>query len=308
MLRIPKAWRKRWKSRSPWRESLQKRSGKGEHCDSETPPAALTERTRKVRGSVSSTATATDNIMLLKDRVALVTGGSQGIGRACAIVLAEAGADVAVGARNVEKLNAVVEELQATGRRALAVQLDVTDAAEVKASFAECVKQFGKLDILVNNAGVTKDTLVMRMKVEDWDAVLDTNLKGAFLCTQEGIKVMLRQRYGRIINISSVVGGTGNAGQSNYVASKSGIEGFTRSVAQEVASRNITVNAVAPGFIATAMTGGLEDSIKAKLLEKIPMGRMGTDREVALGVKFLASDEAGYITGQVLHINGGLYM
>jgi 3-oxoacyl-[acyl-carrier protein] reductase len=246
--------------------------------------------------------------MLLKDRVALVTGGSQGIGRACALVLAEAGADVAVGARNVEKLNAVVQELQATGRRALALRLDVTDAAQVKTSFAECVKQFGRLDILVNNAGVTKDTLVMRMKVEDWDAVLDTNLKGAFLCTQEGIKVMLRQRYGRIINISSVVGGTGNAGQSNYVASKSGIEGFTRSVAQEVASRNITVNAVAPGFIATAMTDVLEDSVKAKLLEKIPMGRMGTDREVALGVKFLASEEAGYITGQVLHINGGLYM
>jgi len=246
--------------------------------------------------------------MLLKDRVALVTGGSQGIGRACALVLAEAGADVAVGGRNLEKLNAVVQELHAAGRRTIALQVDVTDPAQVKAAFGECVKQLGKLDILVNNAGVTKDTLLLRMKVEEWDTVINTNLKGVFLCTQEGIKVMLRQRYGRIINISSVVGQTGNAGQTNYVASKAGIEGFTRSVAQEVASRNITVNAIAPGFVATAMTEVLGDAIKAKLLERIPMGRMGTDREIACGVKFLASEEAGYITGQVLHINGGLYM
>jgi 3-oxoacyl-[acyl-carrier protein] reductase len=246
--------------------------------------------------------------MLLKDRVALVTGGSQGIGRACALVLAEAGADVAIGGRNVERLNAVAQEIQATGRRALALSVDVTDPAQVKAAFAECIKQFGKLDILVNNAGVTKDTLLLRMKVEEWDSVVNTNLKGVFLCTQEGIKVMLRQRYGRIINISSVVGQTGNAGQANYVASKAGIEGFTRSVAQEVASRNVTVNAIAPGFIATAMTEVLAEAVKSKLLEKIPMGRMGTDREIACGVKFLASDEAGYITGQVLHINGGLYM
>jgi len=246
--------------------------------------------------------------MLLKDRVALVTGGSQGIGRACALVLAEAGADVAIGGRNLDKLNAVVQELHATGRRAIALAVDVTDPVQVKAAFAECVEQLGKLDILVNNAGVTKDTLLLRMKVEEWDTVINTNLKGVFLCTQEGIKVMLRQRYGRIINISSVVGQTGNAGQTNYVASKAGIEGFTRSVAQEVASRNITVNAIAPGFVATAMTEVLGDAIKSKLLERIPMGRMGTDREIACGVKFLASDEAGYITGQVLHINGGLYM
>ena len=246
--------------------------------------------------------------MLLTDRVALVTGGSQGIGRACALVLAEAGADVAIGGRNLEKLNAVVQELQATGRRAVALQVDVTDPVQVKAAFAECVKQLGRLDILVNNAGVTKDTLLLRMKVEEWDTVVNTNLKGVFLCTQEGIKVMVRRRYGRIINISSVVSQTGNAGQTNYAASKAGIEGFTRSVAQEVASRNVTVNAVAPGFIATAMTEILGDAIKSKLLERIPMGRMGTDREVASAVKFLASDEAGYITGQVLHINGGLYM
>jgi len=246
--------------------------------------------------------------MLLKDRVALVTGGSQGIGRACALVLAEAGADVAVAARNVEKLNAVVQELQSTGRRALALALDVTEPVQVKAAFAECVKTFGKLDILVNNAGVTKDTLLLRMKPEEWDAVVDTNLKGVFLCTQEGIRIMLRQRYGRIVNISSVVGQTGNPGQANYVASKAGIEGFTRSVAQEVASRNITVNAIAPGFVATAMTEVLGPDVKSKLLERIPMGRMGTDREIACGVKFLASDEASYITGQVLHINGGMYM
>ena len=246
--------------------------------------------------------------MFLKDKVALVTGGSQGIGRACALVLAEAGADVAVCGRNLEKLNGVVRELHATGRRAIALQVDVTDPLQVKTSFAECVKELGKLDILVNNAGMTKDTLLLRMKVEEWDTVINTNLKGVFLCTQEGIKVMLRHRYGRIINISSVVGQTGNAGQANYVASKAGIEGFTRSVAQEVASRNITVNAIAPGFVATAMTEVLGDAIKSKLLEKIPMGRMGTDREIACGVKFLASDEAGYITGQVLHINGGLYM
>ncbi|MBM3802630.1 MAG: 3-oxoacyl-[acyl-carrier-protein] reductase [Acidimicrobiia bacterium] len=245
---------------------------------------------------------------MLKDRVALVTGGSQGIGRACALVLAEAGADVAVAARNVEKLNAVVQELQSTGRRALALALDVTEPVQVKAAFAECVKTFGKLDILVNNAGVTKDTLLLRMKPEEWDAVVDTNLKGVFLCTQEGIRIMLRQRYGRIVNISSVVGQTGNPGQANYVASKAGIEGFTRSVAQEVASRNITVNAIAPGFVATAMTEVLGPDVKSKLLERIPMGRMGTDREIACGVKFLASDEASYITGQVLHINGGMYM
>ena len=246
--------------------------------------------------------------MLLKDRVALVTGGSQGIGRACALVLAEAGADVAVCGRNLEKLNAVVQELQATGRRSLALVVDVIDPVQVKTAFGECVKQFGKLDILVNNAGVTKDTLLLRMKLEEWETVINTNLRGAFLCTQEAVKLMVRQRYGRIINISSVVGQTGNAGQTNYVASKAGIEGFTRSVAQEVASRNVTVNAIAPGFIATAMTDVLGDAIKSKLLERIPMGRMGTDREIACGVRFLASDEAGYITGQVLHINGGLYM
>lgn len=245
---------------------------------------------------------------MLKEKTAFVTGGSQGIGRACAIVLAESGADVAIGGRNQERLKEVVEEIEGLGRKAKAIPLDVTDAVQVRAAFAELVKAFGRLDILVNNAGITKDTLLLRMKPEEWDVVLNTNLKGAFLCTQEATKLMLRQRYGRIISISSVVGHSGNPGQANYVASKAGLEGFTRSVAQEVASRNVTVNAIAPGFIDTAMTQGLPETVKAKLLERIPVARMGSDREIAYGVRFLASDEAAYITGQVLHINGGLYM
>lgn len=246
--------------------------------------------------------------MLLKDKKAFITGGSQGIGKAIALVLAEAGADVAIGGRNLEKLNLVAEELQSTGRRILPIQADVTQADQVRNAFSRVSSEFGRLDILVNNAGVTKDGLLLRMKAEDWDVVLESNLKGVFLCTQEAIKIMLRQRYGRIINISSVVGQTGNSGQSNYVASKAGIDGFTRSIAQEVASRNITVNSIAPGFIDTAMTQVLPDAVKTKLLEKIPLGRMGLDREVAYGVKFLASDEAAYITGHVLNINGGMYM
>ena len=246
--------------------------------------------------------------MLLKDKIAFITGGSQGIGKACALVLAEAGADVAVGGRNLEKLNQVVEEIRGLGRRAFAIQVDVADPPQVKAAFTEVQKQMGRMDILVNNAGITKDMLLLRMKIEEWDAVLNTNLKGVFLCTQEAIKIMLKQRYGRIINISSVVGQTGNSGQANYAASKAGIDGFTKSVAQEVASRNITVNVIAPGFIETSMTENLPDALKVKLLEKIPLGRIGSDREVAYGVKFLASDEASYITGHLLNINGGLYM
>jgi 3-oxoacyl-[acyl-carrier protein] reductase len=245
---------------------------------------------------------------LLKDKVAFITGGSQGIGRACAIALAEAGADVAIGGRNTEKLNNVVSEIGKLGRRALATKLDVCDGAQVHGAFEEVVQRFGRIDILVNNAGITKDMLLLRMKKEDWDSVLQTNLAGAFFCAQEAIKVMLKQKYGRIINISSVVGLSGNAGQTNYAASKAGIIGFTKSLALEVASRNITVNAVAPGFIETAMTQGLPETVRSKLTEKIPLARMGTDREVAFGVRFLASDEAGYITGQVLNINGGLYM
>ena len=246
--------------------------------------------------------------MLLKDKKAFITGGSQGIGKAIALVLAEAGADVAIGGRNLEKLNLVAEELQSTGRRILPIQVDITQAGNVRDAFSRVNSEFARLDILVNNAGVNQDGLLLRMKVEDWDAVMESNLKGVFLCTQEAIKIMLRQRYGRIINISSVVGQTGNPGQANYAASKAGIDGFTRSIAQEVASRNITVNSIAPGFIDTAMTQALSDVVRAKMLEKIPLGRMGLDREVAYGVKFLASDEAAYITGHVLNINGGMYM
>jgi len=246
--------------------------------------------------------------MLLKDRMVFITGGSQGIGRACALILAEAGDHIAIGSRNLEKLNAVVQEVEQTGRRSLAVKVDINDPMQIRAAFAEVVQQFGRIDVLVNNAGITRDGLLLRMKKEEWDSVLQTNLTGVFLCSQEAIKTMLKQRYGRIINIASVVGQSGNPGQANYVASKAGIIGFTKSLAQEVASRNITVNAIAPGFIETDMTKNLPEAVKGKLLEKIPLGRIGSDRDIAYGVKFLASDEAGYITGHVLNINGGLYM
>lgn len=246
--------------------------------------------------------------MLLKDRMVFITGGSQGIGKACALILAEAGAHIAIGSRNLEKLNAVVQEVEQLGRRSLAVKVDINDPMQIRAAFAEVVQQFGRIDVLVNNAGITRDGLLLRMKKEEWDSVLQTNLTGVFLCSQEAIKTMLKQRYGRIINIASVVGQSGNPGQANYVASKAGIIGFTKSLAQEVASRNITVNAIAPGFIETDMTKNLPEAVKGKLLEKIPIGRIGSDRDIAYGVKFLASDEAGYITGHVLNINGGLYM
>lgn len=244
----------------------------------------------------------------LKDKVALVTGASQGIGRATALALAEAGAKVAAAARNTEKLAALVQEVSRAGGEALAVTMDVADAAQVKNGFAQLLAKFGKLDILVNNAAITRDTLALRMKLEDWDAVLRTNLTGAHLCTQQALGAMLRQRSGRIINITSVVAQTGNAGQANYVASKAGLIGLTRAIAVEVASRNITVNAVAPGFTETPMTDVLSQELKEKMKTLIPLGRMGSDREVAAAIVFLASDEAGYITGQVLDVNGGMYM
>ncbi|MCL6567267.1 MAG: 3-oxoacyl-[acyl-carrier-protein] reductase [Acidobacteriia bacterium] len=244
----------------------------------------------------------------LEGKVALVTGASQGIGRATALALARAGARVAAAARNAEKLAAVVAEIGSAGGEALAVPMDVADAAQVKAGFQQALNRFGRLDILVNNAGITRDGLVVRMKPEDWEAVLRTNLTGALLCTQQALTVMLRQRWGRIINVSSVVAQMGNAGQANYVASKAGLIGLTKAIAVEVASRNITVNAVAPGFIATAMTEPLSEPVKAELLARIPLGRMGSDTEVAAAIVFLASEEAGYITGHVLDVNGGLYM
>jgi 3-oxoacyl-[acyl-carrier protein] reductase len=246
--------------------------------------------------------------MILKDRIAFVTGGAQGIGKSCALSLAEAGADVAIGDYNPSKLPETVKEIEALGRKALGLQLNVTDAGQVKTAFEEIIKQFGRLDIMVNNAGITRDALLLRMKKEDWDAVLQTNLSGVFLCTQEAVKIMVKQRSGRIISIASVVGQMGNPGQANYVASKAGVIGFTKCIAQEVASRGITVNAIAPGFIDTAMTQALSEPARARLLERVPLGRMGTDRDVADAVKFLASDGASYITGQVLNVNGGLYM
>jgi 3-oxoacyl-[acyl-carrier protein] reductase len=244
----------------------------------------------------------------LKDKVALVTGASQGIGRATSLALAEAGAKVAIAARNTEKLASLAAEIAAAGGEALSVPMDVADPAQVKTGFQQLLAKFGKLDILVNNAAITRDTLALRMKLEDWDAVLRTNLTGAHLCIQQALGAMLKQRAGRIINITSVVAETGNAGQANYVASKAGLIGLTRAIAVEVASRSITVNAIAPGFIATPMTDPLSQEIKDKMKSMIPLGRFGTDRDVAVAIVFLASDEAGYITGQVLDVNGGLHM
>jgi 3-oxoacyl-[acyl-carrier protein] reductase len=244
----------------------------------------------------------------LKDKVALITGASQGIGRATSLVLAEAGAKMAIAARNADKLGSLAAEIEAAGGEALAVPMDVADPAQVKAGFQQVLAKFGKLDILVNNAAITRDTLALRMKLEDWEAVLRTNLTGAHLCIQQALGVMIRQRSGRIINISSVVAETGNAGQANYVASKAGLIGLTRAIAVEVASRNITVNAVAPGFIETPMTASLSQELKDKVKALIPLGRLGADHDIAAAIAFLASDEAGYITGQVLDVNGGMHM
>ena len=244
----------------------------------------------------------------LKDKVALVTGASQGIGRATSLALAEAGAKVAVAARSADKLASLVAEIEGAGGEALAVPMDVADAAQVKNAFQQVLAKFGKLDILVNNAAITRDTLALRMKLEDWDAVLRTNLTGAHLCIQQALGAMLRQRSGRIINLTSVVAETGNAGQANYVASKAGLIGLTRAIAVEVASRSITVNAVAPGFIETPMTDPLPQELKDKMKSLIPLGRFGKDREIATAIVFLASDEAAYITGQVLDVNGGMHM
>jgi len=244
----------------------------------------------------------------LKGKVALVTGASQGIGRATSLILAEAGVKVAVAARSAERLVTLAAEIEAAGTEALAVPIDVADAAQVKAGFERILAKFGKLDILVNNAAITRDMLALRMKLEDWEAVLRTNLTGAYLCTQQALGAMLRQRSGRIINLTSVVAETGNAGQANYVTSKAGLIGLTRAIAVEVASRNITVNAVAPGFIETPMTDSLSQEIKDRVKTLIPLGRFGCDRDVAAAIVFLARDEAAYITGHVLDVNGGMHM
>ncbi|HDC5752515.1 TPA: 3-oxoacyl-[acyl-carrier-protein] reductase [Staphylococcus aureus] len=240
---------------------------------------------------------------------ALVTGASRGIGRSIALQLAEEGYNVAVNyAGSKEKAEAVVEEIKAKGVDSLAIQANVADADEVKAMIKEVVSQFGSLDVLVNNAGITRDNLLMRMKEQEWDDVIDTNLKGVFNCIQKATPQMLRQRSGAIINLSSVVGAVGNPGQANYVATKAGVIGLTKSAARELASRGITVNAVAPGFIVSDMTDALSDELKEQMLTQIPLARFGQDTDIANTVAFLASDKAKYITGQTIHVNGGMYM
>ena len=246
--------------------------------------------------------------MSLSGRVALVTGASQGIGRACALKLASSGAAVAVAARNQEKLNEVVRQINASGGKAAAFPVDVADEEQIKTAFKAVLSQFGNIDILVNNAGITRDQLVMRMKRADWDAVINTNLTSAYLCVQQAIGSMLKQRWGRIINVTSIFGQMGQAGQANYAASKAGLIGLTMAIAREVASRNITCNAVAPGFIETAMTAGFSDELKQTAVKLIPVGRVGTAEDVASAVVFLASEEASYITGHVLNVNGGMLM
>ncbi|HDA2779351.1 TPA: 3-oxoacyl-[acyl-carrier-protein] reductase [Staphylococcus aureus] len=240
---------------------------------------------------------------------ALVTGASRGIGRSIALQLAEEGYNVAVNyAGSKGKAEAVVEEIKAKGVDSFAIQANVADADEVKAMIKEVVSQFGSLDVLVNNAGITRDNLLMRMKEQEWDDVIDTNLKGVFNCIQKATPQMLRQRSGAIINLSSVVGAVGNPGQANYVATKAGVIGLTKSAARELASRGITVNAVAPGFIVSDMTDALSDELKEQMLTQIPLARFGQDTDIANTVAFLASDKAKYITGQTIHVNGGMYM
>ncbi len=246
--------------------------------------------------------------MSLQGKVAIVTGAAQGIGRAIAETLAQAGADIVVGdmdpGRSLETVNAV-EKL---GRRALNVKVNVAEADDTKAMVEQVLKAWGKVDILVNNAGITRDGLLLRMKEEDWNLVLQVNLNGTFNCTKAVLQTMTKQRYGRIVNIASIVGVMGNAGQANYAASKAAVIGFTKTVGREYASRNVTVNAVAPGFIDTAMTHGLSADVKETLQKQIPLGRLGTAADIAAAVRFLVSEDAAYITGHVLHVNGGMLM
>ncbi len=241
-------------------------------------------------------------------RIALVTGASQGIGRACAIELAKGGAVVALAARNQAKLDEVVAEIEAAGGKAAAFSLDVASEESIKAGAKAILDRFGKVEILVNNAGITRDGLMMRMKRPDWDDVIHTNLTGAFLMTQAVISPMMKNRWGRILNISSVVGRTGQAGQVNYAASKAGLLGATRAMAREFASRGITVNAIAPGYIETPMTAVLNEAQRTAMMTTIPLGRPGTDQDIAGAVAFLASEAASYITGHVLDVNGGMFM
>ncbi|MEH7274521.1 3-oxoacyl-[acyl-carrier-protein] reductase [Neobacillus vireti] len=247
--------------------------------------------------------------MSLKGKIALVTGASRGIGREIALELARQGANVAVNyAGNEEKANAVVDEIKAIGTEAFVIKCDVSNTEEVTAMVKETVDRFGKLDILVNNAGITKDNLLMRMKEDEWDDVININLKGVFLCTKAVTRQMMKQRVGRIINITSVVGVSGNPGQANYVSAKAGVIGLTKTTAKELASRNITVNAIAPGFITTDMTDKLSEEVTAEMLKQIPLARLGEPKDIAKMTAFLASDDASYITGQTIHVNGGMVM
>jgi 3-oxoacyl-[acyl-carrier protein] reductase len=244
----------------------------------------------------------------MANRIALITGASRGIGRACALALSAAGNKVVLAARQVDKLEEVAAGIRGAGGEAFVVAIDLASPDSIKEAFSKASKEFGRIDILVNNAGLTRDGLAMRMKRDDWDAVIQTNLSGSFFCIQQVLPGMVRERWGRIVNITSVVGESGNPGQANYVASKAGLIGLTKSLAQELASRNITVNAVAPGFVETDMTASLSDELKAKITEAVPLKRIGKPEEIAAAVRFLTGDEAAYITGHVLDVNGGMFM
>lgn len=246
--------------------------------------------------------------MRLKGKKALITGAAQGIGRSIAIGMAKSGADIGIADISTEAAEKTSEEIRSLGSKSIAIHLDVSKQDSVSRAFETFVKEFGSVDILVNNAGITRDTVLLRMKEEDWDLVIDINLKGTFLCCKEAVKLMAKQRSGKIISISSVVAFMGNPGQANYSASKAGIIGLTKTIAREYASRGIRVNAVAPGFIQTAMTDVLPDSVKEDMKRAIPLGQFGTSEDVTNAVLFLSSAESDYITGQVIHVNGGMYM
>jgi 3-oxoacyl-[acyl-carrier protein] reductase len=244
----------------------------------------------------------------LKGQTAVVTGGARGIGKAIAERLASMGADIAVADVMAEQAEETAREMEKTGVKAMAVRMDVSSGESVAQAMADIKEELGRIDVLVNNAGITRDGLVMRMKEEDWDSVIDINLKSVFLCSKEAVKVMAKQRYGRIVNVASVVAFMGNPGQANYSASKAGIVGLTKTIAREYAARGITANAVAPGFITTAMTDALPENVREEMLRGIPLGKFGTAEDVAAAVAFLVSPGAAYMTGQVLHVNGGMYM
>lgn len=246
--------------------------------------------------------------MKLRDKVAFVTGSAQGIGKAVAVALAKEGANLVISDINLELATQTAKEIEALGVKTLAIKTNVADLADVENSVAEIVKAMGRIDILVNNAGITKDNLLIRMKKEEWDAVIGVNLTGVFNCTKAVSALMMKQRCGKIISIASIVGQMGNFGQANYAASKGGVIAFTKTVARELASRNVTANAIAPGFIQTAMTDKLSEEVKKKLLEQIPLGKLGQPEDIASTVLFLASPAADYITGQVIAVNGGMYM